>query len=65
MNDSKAKASAARHLGMRIAVGVVGLALIALFVLLGSVALRQSDTTRTLETRAPLREGVQTTPVRE
>ena len=33
-----------RHLGFRVGVGLVGLALLALFVMLGQVAMRQSAT---------------------
>jgi|APIni6443716594_1056825.scaffolds.fasta_scaffold01512_4 NAD/NADP transhydrogenase alpha subunit len=43
-----------RHLGFRIAVGVVGLVLIALFIMLGTVASKQSDTRQALETHESL-----------
>ncbi len=43
-----------RHLGFRIAVGVVGLVLIALFIMLGTVASKQSDTLQALESHESL-----------
>ena len=43
-----------RHLGFRIAVGVVGLVLITLFIVLGQVASNQSDTRQALETHDSL-----------
>lgn len=42
--------------GIRLAVGAVGLVLIALFVLLGQVAMKQSATQQTLEMREMPRE---------
>ncbi len=47
-----------RHLGFRIAVGVVGLVLIALFIMLGWVASKQSATRQALENH----EALQTVP---
>ena len=43
-----------RHLVFRIAVGLVGLVLIALFIVLGTVASKQSDTQQALETHESL-----------
>ncbi|MDP2787575.1 MAG: hypothetical protein Q8O79_05820 [Pseudomonadota bacterium] len=57
MNETKSDVAPNAHLGFRIAVGVAGLALIALFVMLGSVAMKQSATTRALETHESLREA--------
>lgn len=69
MNDTESAATqhatASNHLGFRIAVGAVGLALLALVVMLGSVALKQSATTQALETRESLREDAQSAPARE
>jgi NAD/NADP transhydrogenase alpha subunit len=58
-------ASASAHLGFRIAVGAVGLALLAVFVMLGSVAMKQSATAEALEERESLREDAQSAPARE
>lgn len=44
------------HLGIRVAVGVVGLALLALFVMLGQVAMKQSATNQSLENRETLQQ---------
>lgn len=44
------------HLGIRLAVGAVGLLLLALFVLLGQVAMKQSATHQALETHETLKE---------
>lgn len=49
MNDSTPEATPNRHLGFRIAVGLAGLILIALFIVLGRVASKQSATTQALE----------------
>jgi len=49
MNDTTPDTSPNRHLGFRITVGLVGLALIALFIVLGTVASKQSDTRQALE----------------
>lgn len=65
MNDTESDATAQTHLGFRIAVAVVGLALIALFVLLGSVAMKQSATTQGLEARQAQGEDAQSAPARE
>jgi hypothetical protein len=54
MNDLTPEAAPDRHLGFRIAVGVVGLVLTALFIMLGKVASKQSDTLQTLETHESL-----------
>ncbi|MBM4180270.1 MAG: hypothetical protein FJ209_01775 [Betaproteobacteria bacterium] len=69
MNDTESDPPSAAtgkiHLGIRIAVGVVGLALLALFVLLGSVTMKQSATTQALEARQPLNEEARPAPGRE
>lgn len=65
MNDTESDTTPAAHLGFRIAVGAVGLALLALFVMLGSVTMKQSATTQALETRESPGEGVQPAPARE
>lgn len=49
MNDTES--SSASHLGFRLAVGLVGLALIALFIILGSAAMKQAATTEALTTQ--------------
>jgi len=54
MSDSAPETTPNRHLGFRIAVGVVGLVLIALFIMLGTVASKQSDTLQALETHESL-----------
>jgi hypothetical protein len=46
-------------------VAVVGLALLALFAMLGSVAMKQSATTQALESRESLREDGGSAPARE
>jgi hypothetical protein len=48
-SDATPNATPNAHLGFRIAVGVVGLALLALFAMLGSVAMKQSASTQALE----------------
>ncbi|MDP1902879.1 MAG: hypothetical protein Q8M09_01295 [Pseudomonadota bacterium] len=48
--------STSLHLGIRVAVGVVGLALLALFVMLGQVAMKQSATNQSLENMGTLQE---------
>ncbi len=53
------------HLGFRIAVGVVGVALLIMFAMLGSVAMKQSATTQALEAQESLREEAGSTPPRE
>ncbi|MCU0933907.1 MAG: hypothetical protein MUE86_05600 [Thiobacillaceae bacterium] len=69
MNDAESDpprtAAGKTHLGFRIAVGVVGLALLAVFVLLGSVTMQQSATTQALEAREPLNEEARPAPDRE
>ncbi len=69
MNDSESdvspNATPNAHLGFRIAVGVVGLVLLVLFAMLGSVAMKQSATTQALETQESLREEAGSTPPRE
>lgn len=52
------------HLGFRIAVGVVGVALFIMFAMLGSVAMKQSATTQALEAQE-LRDEAGSTPPRE
>ena len=53
------------HLGFRIAVGVVGVALLIMFAMLGSVAMKQSATTQALEAQEYLREEAGSTTPRE
>lgn len=69
MNDTESDvtsdATPNSHLGFRIAVGAVGLALLTLFVMLGSVAMKQSATTQALETRESLREDAGSVPAGE
>lgn len=65
MNDTATDARPRAHLGFRIAVGVVGVALLALFALLASVTLKQSAATQALETQASPREGAQPAPIRK
>ncbi len=69
MNDSEtdaaANATAKSHLGFRLAVGAVGLALLALFVLLGSVTMKHSATSQALESQGSPREEAQSAPARE
>jgi len=48
-SDTTPNATPNAYLGFRIAVGVVGLVLIALFIMLGTVASKQSDTLQMLE----------------
>ena len=55
MIDSPPEAPPNRHLGFRIAVGLVGLVFVALFIVLGRVASKQSDTQQALETAKSLR----------
>jgi len=50
MNNTPPASLPNRHLGLRITVGVVGLAFLALFLLLGQVAMKQSATNQALET---------------
>ena len=54
MNDSAPETTPNRHLGFRIAVGLVGLVMIALFIVLGRVASKQADTRQALETHESL-----------
>ena len=65
MQDTESDITPKTYLGFRLAVGVVGIALIALFVTLGSVAKKQSATTEALATQESLREGTQSPPARE
>lgn len=65
MSDTEPDTPRQTHLGFRIAVGAVGLALLALVVMLGSVALKQSDTSNALATQESLREQARPAPVRE
>jgi hypothetical protein len=64
MNDTQSDATPNAHLGFRIAVGVIGLALLALFAMLASVAMKQSATTQALEAQESLSEA-QSAPARE
>jgi len=63
-SDATPNATPNTYLGFRIAVGVVGLALLVLFAMLGSVAMKQSATTQALEAQKSLREA-QSAPARE
>ena len=65
MNHAKSDLNPNTYLGFRLAVGVIGLALIALFVMLGSVANKQSATAEALATQESLSEGTQSPPARE
>lgn len=65
MHDNQSDTTPNTHLGFRLAVGAVGLALIALFVMLGSVAMKQSATMRALEAHESLRDDAQAAPIRE
>lgn len=69
MNDTQSNippnAPPNAHLGFRLAVGAVGLVLIALFVMLGSVAMKQSATQQALETPESPRANAQTPSARE
>jgi hypothetical protein len=62
MNEKEPEETSSKHLVFRIAVGVVGLALLALFLMLGNVAMKQSATAQALEDRETLRE--ETMPAR-
>lgn len=64
MKDAKSD-TPKTYLGFRLAVGVVGLALIALFVMLGSVSMKQTATTEALATQESLREGIGSAPAGE
>jgi len=55
MIDTPPEAPPNRHLSFRIAVGLVGLDFVALFIVLGRVASKQSDTQQALETAESLR----------
>ena len=55
MIDSPPEAPPNRHLGFRIAVGLVGLVFVALFIVLGRVASKQSDIQQALEAAESLR----------
>ena len=58
-------ATPSSHLGFRIAVGVAGLALLAMFIMLGSVAMKQSATQQSLEARGSLQDSTPSEPARE
>lgn len=62
MNDTQSDATPDSHLGFRIAVGVVGLALLVLVVMLGIVAMKQSATTQALDAQESFREGARFAP---
>ena len=64
-SDTDSNATPGSHLGFRIAVSAVGLALIAMFVMLGSVAMKQSSTQQALETREALQESAPNESTRE
>ena len=53
------------HLGFRIAVGAVGLLLLAMFIMLGSVALKQSATQKALETHETNQDSAPSAPAPE
>lgn len=55
MNDATPEATPNRYLGIRLAVGLVGLALVALFIMLGRVASKQADTAQALESHESTR----------
>lgn len=63
MSDNTPGASSNLHLGLRIAVGLVGLVFIALFVMLWQVSAKQSATTQALEKRGSVQEAPATEPV--
>ena len=65
MDDTTPGSPQQRHLGLRIAVGLVGLLLSALLILLGQVATKQSATTQALENYESLQETATPSPVRE
>lgn len=65
MDEPESNVTPNAHLGFRIAVGVVGLALLALVVMLGSVAMKQSATTHALDARESLGEDTRAAPARE
>lgn len=65
MKSNTPDSSSNRHLGIRLAVGFVGLLLLVLFVLLGQVALKQSATQQALETHETPREDAGPAAVRE
>ncbi len=65
MSPTPPGSSKTRHLGVRLAVGFVGLLLLALIVMLGQVALKQSATHQALETQETLREDAGPTAVTE
>lgn len=52
-------------LAFRMAVGIAGVALLVLFALLGSVAMKQSATSQTLESRDSPGEDAPSAPARE
>lgn len=64
-SDANPNATPNAHLGFRIAVGVVGVALLIMFAMLGSVAMKQSATTQALEAQESLREGTGSAPARD
>lgn len=63
MNDITSPSS--KHLGLRLAIGAVGLVLIALLALLGSVAMKQSATSQSLQAEEALGEDARPAPIRE
>ncbi len=65
MNDNETEATPNTLLGFRIAVGAVGLLILIVFILLGSVALKQSATTQALEDRKPMSESAVTVPTQD
>lgn len=64
-SDATPHATSKTHLGFRNAVGAVGLALLALFVLSGGVTMKQSATPQALEPEESLREEARSAPARE
>jgi len=65
MNDNRSDTPPNPHLGFRLAVGAVGLALLALVVMLGSVAMKQSATAQALEERETPSAKAPPSPARE
>jgi hypothetical protein len=65
MSDTESVTRPHTHLVFRIAVGAAGLALLALVVMLGSVALKQSATTEALATGEALRDEARPAPARD
>jgi len=54
MQEPESEASSGSYLGFRIAVALVGLVLLIMFFMLGSVAMKQSATNQALEDNAAI-----------